>query len=160
MQEMQETWVQSLRRSDLLEEGMATHSSTLAWRIPWSLVGSSHTESDSSTVLKNTLPWGWNGCSHDASYLLQASDEFLRRNNYQHSCFLQYHFWKEYNPEKYLIFRLKWMLLDTSYPVGCLTSYNVIISPVVRGQVGRQGNPIVLQPALTTWRSAFFLKIN
>ena len=26
-----------------------------------SLVGSSHTESDSSTALKNTLPWGWNG---------------------------------------------------------------------------------------------------
>ena len=32
---MQETWVRSLGREDLLEEGMATHSSTLAWRIPW-----------------------------------------------------------------------------------------------------------------------------
>ena len=30
----QETWVQSLGREDLLEEGMATHSSILAWRIP------------------------------------------------------------------------------------------------------------------------------
>ena len=28
-------WVQSLGREDLLEEGMATHSSILAWRIPW-----------------------------------------------------------------------------------------------------------------------------
>ena len=27
--------VQSLGGEDLLEEGMATHSSTLAWRIPW-----------------------------------------------------------------------------------------------------------------------------
>ena len=27
--------VQSLGREDPLEEGMATHSSTLAWRIPW-----------------------------------------------------------------------------------------------------------------------------
>ena len=27
--------VQSLRREDSLEEGMATHSSILAWRIPW-----------------------------------------------------------------------------------------------------------------------------
>ena len=32
---MQETWVQSLGRSDSLEKGMATHSSILAWRIPW-----------------------------------------------------------------------------------------------------------------------------
>ena len=29
-----ETWVQSLCREDPLEEGMATHSSILAWRIP------------------------------------------------------------------------------------------------------------------------------
>ena len=32
---MQETWVLSLSREDPLEEGMATHSSILAWRIPW-----------------------------------------------------------------------------------------------------------------------------
>ena len=32
--EMWETWVQSLGREDPLEEGMATHSSILAWRIP------------------------------------------------------------------------------------------------------------------------------
>ena len=32
---MQETWVQSLRQEDPLEKGMATHSSSLAWRIPW-----------------------------------------------------------------------------------------------------------------------------
>ena len=32
---MQETWVQSLGREDPLEKGMATHSSTLAWKIPW-----------------------------------------------------------------------------------------------------------------------------
>ena len=31
---MQETWVQSLGWEDLLEEGMATHSSIIAWRIP------------------------------------------------------------------------------------------------------------------------------
>ena len=33
-QEPQETWVRSLGREDTLEEGMATHSSILAWRIP------------------------------------------------------------------------------------------------------------------------------
>ena len=32
---MQETWVQPLGREDPLEKGMATHSSILAWRIPW-----------------------------------------------------------------------------------------------------------------------------
>ena len=31
---MQETWVQSLRWEDPLEEGMAAHFSILAWRIP------------------------------------------------------------------------------------------------------------------------------
>ena len=30
-----ETWVRSLGRADLLEKDMATHSSILAWRIPW-----------------------------------------------------------------------------------------------------------------------------
>ena len=32
---MQETQVQYLSREDLLEKEMATHSSILAWRIPW-----------------------------------------------------------------------------------------------------------------------------
>ena len=31
----QETWVQSLVGDDCLEQGMATHSNILAWRIPW-----------------------------------------------------------------------------------------------------------------------------
>ena len=35
VQETQETWVQSLSREDPLEEGMATQSRILAWRIPW-----------------------------------------------------------------------------------------------------------------------------
>ena len=32
---MQETWVQSMEWEDFLEKGMETHSSILAWRIPW-----------------------------------------------------------------------------------------------------------------------------
>ena len=32
---MQKAWVQYLGQEDLLEKGMATHSSILAWRIPW-----------------------------------------------------------------------------------------------------------------------------
>ena len=32
---MQETWVGPLAQEDPLEKGMVTHSSILAWRIPW-----------------------------------------------------------------------------------------------------------------------------
>ena len=32
---MRETWVQFLSQEDPLEKEMATHSSTLAWKIPW-----------------------------------------------------------------------------------------------------------------------------
>ena len=32
---VQETWVRSLDQEDPLEEEMVTHSSILAWRIPW-----------------------------------------------------------------------------------------------------------------------------
>ena len=34
---MRETWVQSLDWEDPLEKGMATHSSILAWKIPWTI---------------------------------------------------------------------------------------------------------------------------
>ena len=35
MPEAPELWIQSLRWEDPLEEGMATHSGILAWKIPW-----------------------------------------------------------------------------------------------------------------------------
>ena len=35
MQEQQQTWVQSLGQEDPVEEEVATHSSILAWKIPW-----------------------------------------------------------------------------------------------------------------------------
>ena len=51
MQEIQETWVQSLGWEYSLEEEMATHSRIVAWKIPWTgkLAGCSpwgHKESD------------------------------------------------------------------------------------------------------------------
>ena len=36
---MQETWILSLSWEDPLEKGKATHSSILAWRIPWTVHG-------------------------------------------------------------------------------------------------------------------------
>ena len=35
MQEPQESWVRFQGQEDPLEKGMATHSSILAWRLPW-----------------------------------------------------------------------------------------------------------------------------
>ena len=35
MQETQETWIRSLGQEGCLEKGMTTHSSVLAWKIPW-----------------------------------------------------------------------------------------------------------------------------
>ena len=53
MQETQEMWVQSLGQEDPLEERMATHSSILAWRIPW-------TEESDGLQSK-----GWQRVGHD-----------------------------------------------------------------------------------------------
>ena len=39
MQEMREMWVRSLGQEEPLEEGIATHSSVLVWRIPWTEEG-------------------------------------------------------------------------------------------------------------------------
>ena len=49
---MQETWVPPLGWEDPLEKGMATHFSTLAWRIPWTeeSSGLQSMESQSQTV--------------------------------------------------------------------------------------------------------------
>ena len=43
---MQKTWVQSLGWEDPLEKGKATHSSILAWRIPWTDSPWGHKELD------------------------------------------------------------------------------------------------------------------
>jgi len=47
---MRETWVQSLGREDPLEKEMATHSSTLAWKIPGG--------SEGQGSLACCSPWG------------------------------------------------------------------------------------------------------
>ena len=53
---IQETWVQSLGWEDPLEKGMATHSSILAWRIPWTEEPTVHgvTELDTTEQLTHT----------------------------------------------------------------------------------------------------------
>ena len=51
MQETEETWVQSLGWEDPLEEGMAAHSSILAWRVPWT--------EEPGGLLVGYSPWGF-----------------------------------------------------------------------------------------------------
>ena len=54
--EIRQTQVRSLGQEDPLEKGMATHSSMLAWRIPWSLMGySSRGHKESNTTAQLTL---------------------------------------------------------------------------------------------------------
>ena len=50
---IQETWVRSLGWEDPLEKEKATHSSILAWRIPWTVWG--HKESDTTERLSLSL---------------------------------------------------------------------------------------------------------
>ena len=57
---VQETWVRSLGQKDPLEKAMATHTSILAWRIPWTeepagLHPRSHRESDMTEPLTLSL---------------------------------------------------------------------------------------------------------
>ena len=57
---MQETWVLSLGWEDPLKEEMATHSSTLAWKSPW-------------TGETGSLPSPWGGKESDTTERLHSS---------------------------------------------------------------------------------------
>ena len=72
---MQETWVQALGREDPLEKEMATHSSILAWRIPWTVepgglqsTGSQRVRHNRATSLTHPLVQ----CYKPLSIVLQA----------------------------------------------------------------------------------------
>ena len=65
---MQETWVRSLGPEDPLEEEIATHSSILAWRSPWTEEPGGHKESDTTEQL--TISLAISGSSHPTGYKL------------------------------------------------------------------------------------------
>ena len=56
---MQETWVQPLGWEDPLEKGAATHSSILAWRIPWTIP---------CDFWVGKIPWRW-ACQTSSVFL-------------------------------------------------------------------------------------------
>ena len=64
----EETWVQSPIQEDSLEEGMATHSSILAWKIPWT---------EAPGRLQSI---GFHRVEHNRSVLARRGQESLRRN--------------------------------------------------------------------------------
>ena len=55
-QETQEMQVSSVDQDDPLEEGMATHSSVLAWRIPWTEEPAGLQSIESQRVGQDTVP--------------------------------------------------------------------------------------------------------
>ena len=79
-QATQETWVQSLGWEDPLEEKMATHSSMLAWRIPW-------TEEPGELQLIGSQRVGHNWVSENTHVCFLAHPRKRRtRNNSHHQC--------------------------------------------------------------------------
>ena len=87
VQEMQESWVQSLGQEDPLEGVMATHSSILAWRIPWAEEPGGL---QSRLPHQQAAPWVWlargSGClcsteGHGMKYQQGVDGEVLWRRH-------------------------------------------------------------------------------
>ena len=74
---MQESWVQSMGQEDSLEKGMATHSSVLVWKIPWTeelgrppSIGSQKSRiNNRSTPNSLTIPPHLSPIAHDTLFL-------------------------------------------------------------------------------------------
>ena len=71
---MQETQVQSLSQEDPLEKGMATHSSILAWRIPW-------TEEPGELQSRGSQRVGHNRVTHTFTFTFCARSSVLDVNH-------------------------------------------------------------------------------
>ena len=76
---VQETWVRSLGWEDLLEKRKATHSSILAWRIPWTTYSPwGHKESDMTE--RHSLHYGeqCRSCKHELNWTWQPSYRYRK----------------------------------------------------------------------------------
>ena len=73
---MQETRFRSLGQEDPLEKRMATHSSILAWRIPWTEEPGSLQSTGSKTVEHNRAT---NACTHTHTIQFRGSEDVLSR---------------------------------------------------------------------------------
>ena len=82
MQEIQETWVRSLGQEDPLEKEMVTHSSTLAWEIPWieepgGLQSTGSQESDMTVLLSMHALSSGKGKSSAQNFLSFIMESFV-----------------------------------------------------------------------------------
>ena len=80
--EMQETWVWSLGWEDPLEKGMATHSSILAWRIPWTK------EPGGLQSMGVTKSWTWLSEQYFLSTTLNNMETFIHKYLNLRQCLL------------------------------------------------------------------------
>ena len=76
---MQEMWVQSLGQENPLEEGIATHISILAWRIPWTEVPGGLQSIGSERVGHD---WSDLACMHTLSSDTRGHQRGQRRNTF------------------------------------------------------------------------------
>ena len=147
---MQETWVWSLGWEDPLEKGKATHSSTVAWRIPW-------------TVEPGRLQsMGLQRVGHD--WVTNASPFFSTRTHrlikMSVSCCgfigVLYIFWKS------TVYQIMWFTSISSSSAGCLST-SLIVSFVhwsfsVRWNLTRRILLLLLVPLCQTHE--FIVKVN
>ena len=73
---MQETWVQSLDQKDPLEKGIASHSSTPAWRIPWT---------EEPGGLQSTMSLPKHGSEYDRNGIKEVTP-LWKSGNASHHC--------------------------------------------------------------------------
>ena len=69
---MRETWVQSLGWKEPLEEGMAAHSSTPAWRIPWTEEPVRLQSMGSERVRRDQAQTAWHGQAAHCPFCLRC----------------------------------------------------------------------------------------
>ena len=69
---MQETWIQSLGWENPLEKGKVTHSSILAWIIPWTIRGSEGKEPTCSAGDPGSIPGSGGSSGVGCHFLLQG----------------------------------------------------------------------------------------
>ena len=86
---VQENRVQSVSREDLLEKEMVTHSSILAWKIPWAeepgrlqsmgLQRVGHDWATSLSLSRVRSSWGGGAAHYKAAPVIRASDQMVNR---------------------------------------------------------------------------------
>ena len=83
---MQETWVQSLIWENSLEEGMATHSSALSWRIPW-------TEEPGGLQSGVTKSQTWQRLTLSLSLSIKVLTTFINKDDWRMWWSIIFHCW-------------------------------------------------------------------